>query len=132
MASGKPNLVSPLCPKFEFNLFPFFRVGVDFSAAEAFVRIQRLLEGKGVVLVLCGCSCDSNVGLALQSVDLWTGGSEHAVEVFENQNDALEVSSFFIDQARWYPVSDMSFTLVLRELVPSKFVLQSVQRSSSR
>jgi SulP family sulfate permease len=70
-------------------------VGVDFSAAEAFVRIQRLLEDKGVVLVLCGCSSESPVGLALRSVDLWAGGSEEgSVEVFANQNDALEVSPF--------------------------------------
>lgn len=65
--------------------------GVDFSGAEAFVRIQRLLEDKGVVLVLCGCSAESQVGLALRSVDLWAdAGAEHRVEVFENLNDALE------------------------------------------
>lgn len=68
-------------------------VGVDFSAAEAFVRIQRLLEDKQVVLVLCGCPIDSSVGLALRSVDLWADGAESKVEVFENLNDALEVSS---------------------------------------
>lgn len=66
--------------------------GVDFSAAEAFVRIQRLLEDKQVVLVMCGCPADSSVGLALRSVDLWAGGaSTNQVEVFENLNDALEV-----------------------------------------
>ncbi|ORY75647.1 sulfate transporter family-domain-containing protein [Leucosporidium creatinivorum] len=64
--------------------------GVDFSAAEAFVRIQRLLEDKGVVLVLCGCPANSNVGIALRSVDLWADGAEAKVEVFENLNDALE------------------------------------------
>lgn len=66
--------------------------GVDFSAAEAFVRIQRLLEDKQAVLVLCGCPASSNVGIALRSVDLWADSSDDAkVEVFENLNDALEV-----------------------------------------
>lgn len=55
------------------------------------MRIQRLLEEKGVVLVLCGCSAESQVGLALRSVDLWADpAAEHRVEVFENLNDALE------------------------------------------
>lgn len=66
--------------------------GVDFSAAEAFVRIQRLLEDKGVTLVLCGCPIDSSVGVALRSVDLWVDGEANPVKVFENLNDALEVS----------------------------------------
>ncbi|KAK4702198.1 sulfate permease, SulP family, partial [Phenoliferia sp. Uapishka_3] len=64
--------------------------GVDFSAAEAFVRMQRLLEDKGVTLVLCGCPIDSSVGLALRSVDLWVDGEVNPVKVFENLNDALE------------------------------------------
>ncbi|KAK4058034.1 hypothetical protein OIO90_000773 [Microbotryomycetes sp. JL221] len=64
--------------------------GVDFSAAEAFVRIQRLLDDKDAVLVLCGCPANSNVGIALRSVDLWADDGESKVEVFENLNDALE------------------------------------------
>ncbi|SCV68526.1 BQ2448_647 [Microbotryum intermedium] len=64
--------------------------GVDFSAAEAFVRIQRLLDDKDVLLALCGCALDSSVGIALRSVDLWVEGPESKVEVFENLNDALE------------------------------------------
>ena len=43
------------------------------------------------MLVLCGCSSESSVGLALRSVNLWAGGSDNTVEVFENQNDALEI-----------------------------------------
>ncbi|KAM0793249.1 hypothetical protein ACM66B_000711 [Microbotryomycetes sp. NB124-2] len=64
--------------------------GVDFSAAEAFVRIQRLLDDKEAVLVLCGCPSNSSVGIALRSVDLWVDNGESKVEVFENLNDALE------------------------------------------
>lgn len=74
-------------------------LGVDFSAAEAFVRIQRLLQDKEIVLVLCGCPVDSSVGLALRSVDLWTGGmASDQVEVFENLNDALEVRPISVIQ----------------------------------
>ncbi|GAA5832849.1 hypothetical protein JCM11251_000504 [Rhodosporidiobolus azoricus] len=64
--------------------------GVDFSAAEAFVRMQRLLDERGVVLVLCGCPADSAVGVALRSVDLWSDHAENKVIVLENLNDALE------------------------------------------
>ncbi|GAA6005747.1 hypothetical protein JCM10207_005320 [Rhodosporidiobolus poonsookiae] len=64
--------------------------GVDFSAAEAFLRMQRLLEERGVVLVLCGCPAESPVGIALRSVDLWSDNVENKVVVLENMNDALE------------------------------------------
>ncbi|GAA5986854.1 hypothetical protein JCM11641_007818 [Rhodosporidiobolus odoratus] len=64
--------------------------GVDFSAAEAFVRMQRLLDERGVVLVLCGCSAESAVGTALRSVDLWSDSADSKVVVLENMNDALE------------------------------------------
>lgn len=64
--------------------------GVDFSAAEAFVRIHRLLEDKGVTLAFAGCGPDSGVGIALRSVDLWAGSATNRVEVFENLNNALE------------------------------------------
>ncbi|KAF5319323.1 hypothetical protein D9619_008654 [Psilocybe cf. subviscida] len=61
--------------------------GVDMSAAEAFVRIQRLLSGKRVTLVLCGFTVDSLVGKALGSVDVL--GSK-GVELFETFSDAME------------------------------------------
>ncbi|BGP52976.1 hypothetical protein JCM8202v2_000533 [Rhodotorula sphaerocarpa] len=64
--------------------------GVDFSAAEAFVRMQRLLDERGVVLVLCGCPFDSEVGIALRSVGLWSDAADGKVVVLENLNDALE------------------------------------------
>lgn len=65
--------------------------GVDFSAAEAFVRMQRLLDERGVILVLCGCPVDSPVGIALRSVDLWSDHADDKVVVLQNLNDALEV-----------------------------------------
>lgn len=63
--------------------------GVDFSAAEAFLRINRLLMAKGVLLVFCGLTPECDVGVALRSVDLWADRSEN-LEVFANLNEALE------------------------------------------
>ncbi|KAI0758628.1 nucleotide hydrolase-domain-containing protein [Trametes elegans] len=61
--------------------------GVDMSAAEAFARIQRLLQGKKVVLVLCGFTVDSSVGRALNNVGLL---DMDGVELFETFSDAVE------------------------------------------
>lgn len=107
-------------------------VGVDFSAAEAFVRIQRLLQDKQIVLVLCGCPVDSSVGLALRSVDLWTGGmASDQVEVFENLNDALEVRSASIIGGG-QNLTHFLVTLALRECVPEKPVLEVIQLTPFR
>ena len=64
--------------------------GVDMSAAEAFVRIQRLLSSKKVVLVFCGFDVNTAVGHALRSVDLL---EMEGVELFSTFNDALECES---------------------------------------
>lgn len=63
--------------------------GVDFSAAEAFLRINRLLMAKGVLLVFCGLNPESDVGVALRSVDLWADRCDN-LEVFASLNEALE------------------------------------------
>jgi SulP family sulfate permease len=60
--------------------------GVDLSAAEAFVRVQRLLAAKGVVLVFCGVS-RAEVGKALRCVGVL---EQPYVELFETLNDAME------------------------------------------
>ncbi len=65
--------------------------GVDFSAAEAFTRIQRLLEAKGVVLVFCGVTPDSDIGIALRNVGMWADQGVR-LEVFAHLNSALEWS----------------------------------------
>ncbi|KAJ7641494.1 sulfate transporter family-domain-containing protein [Roridomyces roridus] len=61
--------------------------GVDMSAAEAFVRVQRLLAAKYITLVFCGFQPDSPVAKALESVDVL--GAE-SVELFSTFNDAME------------------------------------------
>ena len=85
-------------PSWEANPIRFFILdlalvaGVDMSAAEAFVRIQRLLRSKDVVLVFCGFSDVSPVGRALRSVDLL---EMDGVELFSTFNDALECEFAF-------------------------------------
>jgi len=57
------------------------------SAAEAFVRIQRLLVMKRVTLVLCGFTIDSPIAKALRSVEVLDA---NGVELFSTFNDAME------------------------------------------
>jgi SulP family sulfate permease len=64
--------------------------GLDFSAAEAFIRIHRLLALKNVYLVLCGTSYTSDAGKALRSVGIWGDTPIDYLEIFENFNEALE------------------------------------------
>lgn len=61
--------------------------GVDMSSAEAFVRVQRLMAAKNVVLVFCGFTAESAIGKALQSVGVL---GEDFVELFTSFNDAME------------------------------------------
>ena len=61
--------------------------GVDMSAAEAFVRVQRLLSARTVTMVLCGFSAESSIGKSLANVGLL---EESFVELFSDFNDAME------------------------------------------
>ncbi|TFY58018.1 hypothetical protein EVG20_g8313 [Dentipellis fragilis] len=77
-------------PFIQFLVVDFSLVaGVDLSAAEAFVRIQRMMAARRIVLVFCGIgkAGDGNVARALQSVGLL---DTDGVEVFDNMNDAVE------------------------------------------
>lgn len=66
--------------------------GLDFSSAEAFVRVQRILAQRDVLLMFCGANPDGLVGKALQAVDLWADMDGTKVEVFDGLNSALEWS----------------------------------------
>ena len=67
---------------------------VDFSSSEGFQRINRILNRKGVKMVLSGVSFASKVGQALQNVGLLDieKGDEDCPppRVFEDLNMALE------------------------------------------
>ena len=64
-------------------------LGVDLSAAEALVRVQRLLSSRKVVLVICGAG-DGKVLSALDSVGLFELPD---IELFTAYNDAMECKS---------------------------------------
>ncbi|EXJ58851.1 hypothetical protein A1O7_06281 [Cladophialophora yegresii CBS 114405] len=62
--------------------------GIDYSAAEAFTRIDRLLKTRGVELVICSLDVDGEVGQALRGVGLFAEDAN--VEIFPDLNVALE------------------------------------------
>ncbi|KAK9240305.1 sulfate transporter family-domain-containing protein [Lipomyces kononenkoae] len=61
--------------------------GIDFSAAEAFTRMQRLLRTKEIELVLCSLADD--VASGLKAVGLWEEPN-NGIRVYEDLNSALE------------------------------------------
>ncbi|KAL8736221.1 MAG: hypothetical protein Q9166_000376 [cf. Caloplaca sp. 2 TL-2023] len=63
-------------------------VGIDFSAAEAFTRIKRILDVKSVKLIVSGMSVKGEIGTALWNVGLFN--AEDTVQFFETINSALE------------------------------------------
>lgn len=64
--------------------------GIDFSAAEAFKRMNRIVNGRDVTLILANVSFGNEVGKALQMVGLFVEGEVPPPKVFENLNAALE------------------------------------------
>lgn len=62
--------------------------GIDYSAAEAFNRINRLFGQKGVKLVMSGVNANGTLGTTLQAVGLGSEGNE--VNLFPDLNSALE------------------------------------------
>ncbi|KAJ9314517.1 hypothetical protein DTO271D3_5255 [Paecilomyces variotii] len=62
--------------------------GLDFSAAEAFTRINRILRKRNVQTIISGINVGGEVGRSLQNVGLFE--EEAGVEIFEDLNSALE------------------------------------------
>jgi len=62
--------------------------GVDFSAAEAFTRILRLLRAREVQLVMCGFALESNIGQNLLNVGLME--EDEQISFFDSLDSALE------------------------------------------
>lgn len=72
-----------------FLILDFSRVyGLDFSAAEAFTRINRILQKRNVQTTISGLNIEGDVGKSLQNVGLFDADS--GVPVFEDLNSALE------------------------------------------
>ncbi|KAL1585358.1 hypothetical protein WHR41_05915 [Cladosporium halotolerans] len=68
--------------------------GIDFSAAEAFSRMNRILHKRDVKLALAGVTLEAEVGKSLRMVGLFVPNSEDpsipVPKVFEDLNGALE------------------------------------------
>jgi SulP family sulfate permease len=62
--------------------------GIDFSAAEAFTRINRLLQKRGVELIISSLDVEGEIGQALHNVGLFAQDS--GVQIFADLNVALE------------------------------------------
>ncbi|KAI9644648.1 hypothetical protein NHQ30_006672 [Ciborinia camelliae] len=77
-----------------FLIFDLYHVtGIDYSAAEAFLRLNRIFSKKGVTLSLSGIDPEGPLGNHLRSVGLGQGqviedGNE--VTLFQDLNSALE------------------------------------------
>lgn len=71
--------------------------GIDFSAAEAFMRINRILKSKDVKIIICGISMSENVGRSLCNVGLFDAeDDEEEVQYFASLNSALEYCENFL------------------------------------
>jgi SulP family sulfate permease len=63
-------------------------IGVDFSAAETFKRINRLLKKRGVTMCITGQNPDGKISRSLRKAGLF--GTDDQVHVFDDLNKALE------------------------------------------
>ncbi|KAJ2407660.1 hypothetical protein J3F80_002649 [Coemansia sp. RSA 2526] len=65
--------------------------GMDFSAAEAFIRVRRLLEAREIYMVICGAEKSTEVGRALRSAaGVWSDDESEYVQTAQSLNEALE------------------------------------------
>ncbi|KAK3725144.1 hypothetical protein LTR37_000655 [Vermiconidia calcicola] len=68
--------------------------GIDFSAAEAFGRMNRILHRREVKMVIAGVTLGSEVGASLSMVGLFVEGAEDPAiptpKLYEDLNGALE------------------------------------------
>ncbi|EEH17979.2 hypothetical protein PABG_00542 [Paracoccidioides brasiliensis Pb03] len=72
-----------------FLILDFAHVkGLDFSAAEAFTRLNRILWKRRVHMIISSLDVNGDVGKSLHNVGLFS--KENWVEIFENLNSALE------------------------------------------
>jgi len=72
-----------------FLIFDLYHVtGIDYSAAEAFNRLNRIFSKKGVTLIMSGVDAEGTLGLSFRAVGLGQEGNE--VKLFPDLNSALE------------------------------------------
>lgn len=77
-------------PIIRFLVLDFTRVsGLDFSAAEALTRINRIANKRGVLTIISGLDVQGEVAKSLQNVGLFAAESSN-VQIFETLNSTLE------------------------------------------
>lgn len=64
--------------------------GLDYTAAEAFSRMERILARRQVRMIISGVGRQTEVGKALRNAGVWSDLDEEGVRFFESLNDALE------------------------------------------
>ncbi|KAJ2613094.1 hypothetical protein H4S08_002386 [Coemansia sp. RSA 1365] len=100
--------------------------GMDFSAAEAFIRIRRLLEAREIYMVICGAEHVSDVGNALRTAGVWSDGDHEYVQTSPSLNEALEwcenvlLQYYYLQQA----------ALVGTEVPQSYYIVSGLQPDS--
>lgn len=62
--------------------------GIDYSAAEAFKRLNRIFSNKGVTLLMSGVHPDTPLGMSLRTADMNEDGND--VKIYQDLNSALE------------------------------------------
>ncbi|KAK6511924.1 hypothetical protein TWF481_000828 [Arthrobotrys musiformis] len=90
--------------------------GIDFSAAEAFMRIRRTLGKRNIFLILTGPNGD--VSAALEGVGIWDGDDE-GVKLFSDLNDGLQWCENFYLEA-YYASKDQGSSRATHLEVPSR------------
>ncbi|KAF3197605.1 hypothetical protein TWF192_010255 [Orbilia oligospora] len=103
--------------------------GIDFSAAEAFMRIRRMLEKRDIFLVLTGPNGDVNA--ALEGVGIWDGGEE-GVKLFSDLNDGLQWSENFLLEAYYASKDQVSRTTHLEVPSRPRAEVENVMNNSPR
>ena len=74
-----------------FLVFDLWHVtGIDYSAAEAFSRLNRVFSRKGISLVMSGVDPEGPLGLSLRAVGIGQDGNSNEVKMFGDLNSALE------------------------------------------
>ncbi|KAI8053959.1 sulfate transporter family-domain-containing protein [Syncephalis plumigaleata] len=77
--------------------------GIDFSAAEAFLRLKRLLVASNIYLVISGVTAEAEMVRALRTTGVWTGAPDETwVHGFVTLNGALEWCENSLLEAYYY------------------------------
>ncbi|CAN6622927.1 hypothetical protein TRVA0_009S01068 [Trichomonascus vanleenenianus] len=106
---------------------------IDFSAAEAFARMNRLLRSKGVFMLLCGATEDVKVMEGLKAIRLWDNND--SVRLFANLNLALEwcenesLGHYYRHRKRWSEHSPIIHEIPASSSTKKSFLTNGINTS---